>query len=147
MADLTSLGTAIGYVSTGQQDLAFDGNDGTYWNSNGSGLMSGNWIGRSFGKTCIVQTMYYKQPSGGWHIDAIKLQYSNDGETWIDIQTVDLTSTDTATVAINTYPGGSYFRVVAAASTSSPTSYSWMVSTIALTGIVIDTLTRRRVTL
>lgn len=145
MADLTSIGVAIGYSSSGLEN-AFDKTDeNIFWNSGGIGLASGNWIGRNFGQTYTVQTVYYHQAGNDRHINAIKLQYSNDGVTWMDIQTVDLTSTDTVTVSVDYYPGGSCFRVAAAASSISP--YSWMVGSIILTGVigvVVNTSERRR---
>ena len=143
MADLTKVGSAIasGYTNESEKpDCAFDASDSSIWNSSGTGLATGDYIGRNFGGKYTVQSLYYLQVGSNWRVNSIKLQYSDDGSVWTDIQVVDLTDVNAKTITVNSYPGGNYFRI----SANENSIWTWCVCTITLTGTVIDTVTRRR---
>lgn len=146
-------GTAISGGDHGEPfahaaSLAVDDNSGTHWSSSQhSADVRGNaYIGYDFGvaktirKIIITQAsdVYFNSGPPEWRTDgvlpitSIKIQYSEDRASWVDITTALLVAdTSQQTILLPSYPGGSYLRVLANANPSGGgvfNTYSWGVS-------------------
>lgn len=123
---------------------AFDGNLSTFWGSAqvGSSAIDGvSYIGNS-GLTQPVKRVRLFQAYEGstlpqsQYCDSIKLQYSNDGTNWIDIQTVTgLTYQTWEEIQVDDYtPTGAThsFRLLAITKIGGTSSYNWIIGELQL---------------
>ena len=89
--------------------LAFDGNDATGWQTNTAyGSSSGvAWLGMKNLKRNIKAIKYLNNDTGQ-AVTSVKVQYSIDLITWIDIQTTTVINTTTTwnEFVVATYAGG-----------------------------------------
>lgn len=145
----TNVATSANAISGGSytgQDLssAFDGSLSTFWGCSqiGSNQINGvAYIGQSNLTKPIKKVRLYQSFTGyqlpeSTYCDVIKLQYSNDGTTWIDIQTVsNLTYQTWEEIDVQDYtPTGSQhsFRLLAMNFPYNTTGYNWLVSELEL---------------
>lgn len=73
----------------GPKEWAFDGNPNSYWNSIGSGAFSTRYIGYDFGVARKIKRITINV-FGGYFTPTAKVQYSTDGSSWSDAETVNI---------------------------------------------------------
>lgn len=116
-------------------DNAFDDSTSTYW---GSALTSGSisgagYIGYDFGVgvTKAITGFTIKQHHADQAINSVKVQRSDNGSDWTDVETVAITAdTSAQTKSFSNSTSARYWRLLANAET---TSGSWEVEEVGLT--------------
>ncbi|NCC60062.1 MAG: discoidin domain-containing protein [Verrucomicrobiae bacterium] len=114
---------------------AFDGSTDTYWGSSQtSGSISGaGYIGYDFGAgvTKAITGFTIKQHHADQAIDSVKVQRSDNGSDWTDVETVAITAdTSAQTKSFSNSTAARYWRLLANAET---TSGSWEVEELGFT--------------
>lgn len=114
---------------------AFDGSDTTFWaSSQASGSISGSaYIGYDFGVgvTKAITGFTIKQHAANQAINSVKVQRSDNGSDWTDVETVSITAdTSAQTKSFTNTTAARYWRLLANAETASG---SWEVEEVGFT--------------
>lgn len=128
-------GEDLGFIlegggSTSSPSVAFDNSNTTFWSSSQTdGAVTGAAaIGYNFGSSKTVVAFSIKQHASGTAINSVKVQGSNNGSSWSDIETVAITAGATKeSHTITNSTGYSYARLLA---NDDPTSGSWEVEEV-----------------
>ena len=129
-ATLISGGDTSPYVVSRLVDGVI-GSDGGVWASSQSNTaVSG---AAYFGQSGITQPLkkisFYTYNNANNNLSSVKVQYSNDGSNWIDIQTFTIPTTASIKIDLDLmyYPGNSNHRVRVLANANPATSTTWIV--------------------
>ncbi|GIP32591.1 discoidin domain-containing protein [Paenibacillus sp. J2TS4] len=123
------------FLSEGRNaEFAFDGNIDTFWASKElSGHAGVSWIGVELSKKTTVEKIKIYQ--GGsessnsiYYLPDVKLQGSNDGVTWRDIQNLFLRERIMEEIVINAHEEYRFFRILANSNTPTSTDSAWIVN-------------------
>lgn len=123
------------FLESASASNAFDGSTSTYWKSlQTSGSISGaGYIGYDFGAgvTKAITGFTIKQHHADQAIDSVKVQRSDNGSDWTDVETVAITAdTSAQTKAFTNTTSARYWRLLANDET---TSGSWEVEEVGFT--------------
>lgn len=113
-------------------EFAFDGDISTGWgsaeNSNQNGV---SWIGvECYSKSNVKQIKIHQGSSLNsiYYLPSVKLQGSNDGELWVDIQTLTLRNMVWEEIDIVPHEEYRFFRLLANSNTPTSTASIWIVN-------------------
>jgi hypothetical protein len=117
------------------KENAFDDDTDTYWaSSQTSGSVSGAaYIGYDFGSgvTKALTGFTIKQHAADQAINSVKVQRSDNGSDWTDVETVSITAdTSLQTKTFTNTTAARYWRLIANAET---TSGAWQIEEVGLT--------------
>ncbi|MBX9827985.1 MAG: discoidin domain-containing protein [Xanthobacteraceae bacterium] len=130
--DITTTGGAIsgGDLGGNTKDKAFDNNNATTWYSSqtGAGVNGVAYIGQDFGTGVtkdVIQFVIRQDTGNGNAITSAKIQYSDNGSSWTDVQTISLASGGGVDQTFNFSSVGShrYWRLLA--NTAAGASAAW----------------------
>ena len=122
VSDISTVGSIIhsGTEVGGYEPAkAFDGNNATAWSSSeqGLGISTVSYIGRNFGGVYTVKQIAYRTWSvANNNISSWKVQVSNNGSSWTNVQTFTNCATGASTLvtlSISTPVAGYYIRMLA----------------------------------
>lgn len=114
---------------------AFDDSTSTYWGSSqtGASVSGAGYIGYDFGVgvTKAITGFTIKQHAANQAINSVKVQRSDNGSDWTDVETVSITAdTSAQTKAFTNTTAARYWRLLANAN---PVSGSWEVEEVGFT--------------
>ncbi|MDD3012628.1 MAG: phage tail protein [Candidatus Gastranaerophilales bacterium] len=119
LADISTTAQAIsgGDYSGYPKANVFDNNFANIWASSQTGASVNGvaYLGQDFGVGItkqISQINLTHEAATGYIVSSAKIQYSSNGTTWTDIQTVSLT-TGLNKIILNSYPASRFIRVLA----------------------------------
>lgn len=123
--------------------LAFDGNDSTTWNNHLNTNVN-IAIGYRFPQKTVVSSFGFKQTNGGAYAKTFKLQYSDDGNSWIDVQNYTFDNSSTNINKFQTYSITNeqsphyYWRLYSL--TQAISNCNWCISTMQFYGTTAQTV-------